>query len=147
MTVALTEAWTALRTSLMADATLTALLADATQFYWSDPPITPSFPCIVGKIRSENPVGDNSFVGEWRPDVDLLIYATDPRVCAAISARLLTHSRPIATTSPILGTNLQITQFHQVNAMEAPPLRVVDTGELVHVLATDWRLHVKRRSV
>lgn len=143
----LSEIWIALRTALLADSTLTALLASSTAIYRGEPHTAVAFPHIVLEEGAENPQTDRSFTGIWRPDLTLSIYAKDRDRCEQIAATLDERwTIPVNRATEVASTMLRLTYLRRSGKSGPVPVRVLNTNESLFSLATFWQSRVSRKS-
>jgi hypothetical protein len=143
----LSELWTALRTAMLADSTLVALLGGSDAIYRAWPNKSVAFPIIVIRCQTDGPPNDGgTIVDLWRPSVELDIYAATMGRCEAIQGRLdeswtIPHNKPAGVTS----TNFALNLFKRRNSIDAGVMAVVGQDVPIRQLATEWNSRVSRR--
>ena len=105
-----------IRTRLVANATLTGLLGDATMVYLEDEPVTPSFPVVVGNWIDDRP--DLDAVGHmWNPQLDLTVLASKRSTIWAIIQQLDAELEiPRNNGTLITGTNFNLTRMRRTGS-------------------------------
>ena len=143
----LSEIWIALRSALLADATLTGLLASNTSIYRGEPHAEVAFPHIVIDEGPDNPQTSRSFTGLWRPDLTVTVYAVDRDRCEAIVAVLDERwTIPINKTDAVVSTNLRLTQLRRSGKSGPVPMRILNSNKSLWQATTFWQTRVSRKS-
>lgn len=143
----LSEIWIALRTALLADSTLTALLASNSAVYRGEPEIAVAAPFLEIACTSDNPQTNRSFTGIWRPDLAITCFASDRDRCDAICSVLDANwTIPVNRVTAVASTSLRLTYLWRSGKSDPVPVRVLNTNESLFSLTTFWRSRVVRRS-
>lgn len=138
MSYSTTEIEDAFVAGLRADATLTALLADATAVHRGYSPDAKPFPLIVVEFATvpDPTTGGRRFDADWT----LSLFGPSGRalrdIAGVLNARwLIPDNRPEGLTS----ANFRVDTLRWRNAVPAGPLRWTDQAEPIHALHTEWR--------
>lgn len=135
----LSELYKIVRTPLVADATLGAMLAAATAVYQERPAKGAAFPCISMRIRHTNQVSELTAPGAYRPVWELKLYGSDADALRAIQSRLDTLlDIPRTVTAGLAGVNWKITSFCQIDSFDGPPFAMSNDGDEIGTLVTIW---------
>lgn len=145
MTTDLTEIWVALRTALLADAGLVALLANNASIYRGEPMAKIAYPSITLHVPNDGPQLEYDGTGIWRPDLALAIYAVAHDTCEAIKAYLDANwTIPVNRPARVASANLRLTNLRRSAQSGPTPVRTVDTSENLYALTTFWSCRVNR---
>ena len=139
------ELWKQLRTELLGDGALVALLADNQQIWKAYQPGRLKFPAIVMRFSADNPPPPaSSFTGRWRPALQVSIYAPTWDKCWDIVSQLdSAWTIPANRNTPIESTNFRLTFLRRINAIEVGDLIAVDNGQNIQHLATEWNTRIQ----
>lgn len=143
----LSELWIALRTALLADTSLTALLASNSAIYRGEPEILVPQPFLEIACTADNPQQAYSFTGIWRPDLSISCFAKDQDRCEAICSVLDSNwTIPVNRVHAVSSTTLRLTYLRRSGKSDPVPVRVLNTNESLYSMTTFWRARVVRRS-
>lgn len=142
------EIWKALRTALLTDSTLTALLGASDAIYYETQEAKLAFPCIVIDVRSLNPQHQNgSEPGLWRPDIQVNLFGIDRFVLDRIIARLESAwDIPRNRSTLIQSDNYQISAMRMLNGGHVGTVRSQQTEKPLKHFAAEWRLRINQRT-
>lgn len=144
----LSEIFKALRTALLADGTLTALLGAADAIYFEDPRADLPFPCITIDVRELNPQNRNgSFTGIWRTDLQFNLFGVDPHVLTDMNAHLeaawdIPRNRQLVIDSD----NYRLTLLQHIGGGHVGTIRLLSTQRDLRHYASEWRCKVSKKT-
>lgn len=136
-----------LRTVLLADGDLVALLGGADAIYVGRPHTKPAYPIIVLSMTASNPQGDGGFTGVWRPDLTLDLIAPGsiyPQL--AIDGYLQENwSIPANRTASIESDNFSVDLLRHVNTMDSLEIRMTREDEPLLLIPSLWTSRISVR--
>ena len=124
--------------TLNADSGLTALLANTQSVHRGYPPVAKPFPLVVVECAS-NPTEPP---GLLRCDWTISVYAPRVSQCNAVIGYLDANYEIPRRRGCISSDSYRLDQLHRRNAMETGPFQVLDTGENLHAIHSEWRARV-----
>lgn len=144
--MSLDEPQQALWTALNADAGLTALIgANRVSVGW--PNDTPEFPFVSLQWLDSNPVSGATYVGLYKPDLQINIYSIDPYLNGRVEGYLTqNYSIPVKKPAGIESTNYRITEMHHKGDSIPLEFKVDYEDNYIKHLVTLWKLTVRPKS-
>lgn len=142
------EAFKALRTALLGDTTLTAMLGDNEAIFFSFPQVkTQQLPILDFILRGMNPQGKVSKTGLWRPVFDVKTVAADLWRCHGIVERLASEwTIPTERSGSIDSINFSITEISWGQTVQVGSGKWLNTNQPAYLLNTELTLRVVRTS-
>jgi len=140
------EAQKAVWTALDDDAGLTALIGDGrVKVGW--PNSAPVFPFISLQWMNTNPPRGATYVGRYKPDLQINIYSYDPYLNSQVRSYIENNfTIPLKKAAGIESTNYWVTEMYHVDDSDPLPFKIEDNDNLIYQLASLWRLTVKPKS-
>jgi len=141
----LSEILKQLRTDLLADTNLTAMLGSTDAIYFGRPRTKAAYPLIVLSVNATNPQGDGGFTGLWRADLQLDILAVGSRYpCFAIDGYLQqAWSIPANRSTLVSSANFRLTMLRHVDTIDVPgDVRLTANDEPALMLSSEWRARI-----
>lgn len=139
----LSEVVKAMRDALVADSSLTALLASATSVYHGWPEDAVDFPIVTLKILRLNPDTSIARSGMYQPEWDLQVFAISKYDVLDIVGYLDNNwNIPGEHAAAIDAANYSIRRFRIGEATDLPRLQMVDTGEWIDGMSCACRSQV-----
>lgn len=141
--MSLDEAQKALWTELDEDSNLAALIGDnRVKVGW--PNSKPVFPFISLKWLNSNPTRNATYVGRYKPDLQINIYSYDPHFNWKVEGYLTdNYTIPLKNADGISSDNMIITEMYHVDDSIPLEFKIEDDDNFIHHLVTLWRLAVK----
>jgi hypothetical protein len=139
----LSEVWAGLRTALLSDDELVALLGSSDAIYRQFPGTSVLFPSLVFKVSGLGLYPNDSFTGRKEPGLQIDVYATEPNQFDAIFARLENAwTIPINHREPIDTENFRISRLKILNAIEVGPVRLLADNRQLRMWSVETELRV-----
>lgn len=142
------EAFKALRNTLLGDATLAAMLGTGEAIFFAVSPVSEkNTPLLEFKLRQLNPQGNVSKTGIYRPEFDVNIVATSLFTCHAISGYLEEFwTVPKEHAAAVDSDNYSITEISWGQVVQVPSGKLINTNTPVYQLSVALKLRIVRTS-
>lgn len=144
----LSEIFKALRTALLTDGTLTAMLGESSGIWFDEPRADMPFPAITIDVRALNPQNRNgSFTGVWTPDLQVNLFGVDPHVLTNMMAHLeATWDIPRNRSTVVESTNYRMTRLQMIGGGHVGAVRLLSTQQDLRHYASEWRCRVAKKT-
>lgn len=148
MSADISEAFKALRSTLLGDATFAGMLGGGDSIFFSAPQVAvANLPLIDLVLAGLNPQGNVSKTGLWRPTFDIKTVGEDLfKLHQVIGYLEETWSIPRERREPIDSDHFSITEISFGQTVQLGSRTLTSSNTKVHLLNTELSLRVVRRS-